>query len=215
MTESTPDPEILSQVTSASLSDALAGRYSHRFHILDLISPVPDRVLFGPAATMQFMPRREDLRDPDEHDFAPVLHAAVGDDAEGRVLVVASGGCPDAAVAGGKKLSRLRGLGMAGILTDARLRDFDEVDELGIAAFCGGETTLADQTQAMPFEADVPVALESVTIIPGDWIYADAAGAVVIPFDDLDQILAAAVQRERSDADEVERIAGEYARNRR
>ena len=199
-------------MTSASLSDAMADRFTHRFHILDLISPVPDRVLFGPAATMQFMPRREDLRDPDVHDFAPVLNDAVGDDGEGAVLVVSSGGCPDAAVAGGKKISRLRGLGMAGILTDARLRDFDEVDELGIAAWCGGETTLADRREAMPFSAGVPVSLESVTVIPGDWIYADAAGAVVIPAAARDEIIAAAVQRELEDAAEVQRIAEEYSR---
>ena len=212
MTPSRPDPEHVAAVTSASLSDAMADRFTHRFHILDLISPVPDRVLFGPAATMQFMPRREDLRDPDVHDFAPVLNDAVGGDGEGAVLVVSSGGCPDAAVAGGKKISRLRGLGMAGILTDARLRDFDEVDELGIAAWCGGETTLADRREAMPFSAGVPVSLESVTVIPGDWIYADAAGAVVIPAAARDEIIAAAVQREREDAAEVQRIAEEYSR---
>ncbi len=212
MTPSRPDPKHVAAVTSASLSDAMADRFAHRFHILDLISPVPDRVLFGPAATMQFMPRREDLRDPDVHDFAPVLADAVRDDGEGAVLVVSSGGCPDAAVAGGKKISRLKGLGMAGILTDARLRDFDEVDELGIAAWCGGETTLADRREAMPFSAGVPVSLESVTVIPGDWIYADAGGAVVIPAAARDEIIAAAVEREREDAAEVQRIAEEYSR---
>lgn len=212
MTSSRPDPERVAAVTSASLSDALADRYRHRFHLLDLISPVPDRVLFGPAVTMQFAPRRDDLRDPSVHEFAPVLHAAVGDDAEGAVLVASSGGCPDAAVAGGKKLSRLRALGMSGILTDGRLRDFDEVDGLGIAAWCGGETTLADRTLAMPFSAGGPVFLESVTIVPGDWIYADAAGAVVIPAGARDEILDAAAERERADAAEVRKIAGEYGR---
>lgn len=211
MTPTRPDPEQVAAVTSASLSDAMADRFAHRFHILDLISPVPDRALSGPAATMQFMPRREDLRDPDVHEFAPVLHDAVGDEGEGAVLVVSSGGCPEAAVAGGKKLSRLRGLGVAGILTDARLRDFDEVDEMGIAAWCGGETTLADHREAMPFSAGMPVALESVTVVPGDWIYADAAGAVVVPAAVRDEVIAAAVERERADAAEVQRIAEEYA----
>lgn len=210
MTSSPPDPERVAAVTSASLSDALADRFAHRFHILDLISPVPDRVLFGPAATVQFMPRREDLRDPAEHEFSPMLHAAVGEHAEGAVLVISSGGCPDAAVAGGKKLSRLSRLGMAGILTDARLRDFDEVDGLGIAAWCGGETTIADRREAMPFTAGAAVSLEAVTVIPGDWIYADAAGAVVIPAEARDGILDAAAERERADAAEVERIAKEY-----
>ena len=210
MTYAPPDPGLVAAVSSASLSDAMADRVAHRFHILDLISPVPDRVLFGPAATMQLIPRRDDLRDPAAHDFAPVLHAAAGDDPTGRVLVVSSGGCPDAAVAGGKKLSRLRGLGMAGILTDARLRDFGEVDALGIGAWCGGETTLADRREAMPYAAGTTLALEAVAVVPGDWIYADAAGAVVIPATLRDEVLTAAAERERADAAESERIAEEY-----
>ncbi len=122
------------------------------------------------------------------------------------MLAVSSWGHPDAPIAGGKKLSRLRNLGLAGLVADARLRDFEEVEELGIAAWCRGETVRQGGEVIMPFAANVPVALGGVTVFPGDWIYADAAGAVVIPADDLRDILEEAVRIEERDAAEVARM---------
>jgi len=58
----------------------------------------------------------------------------------------------------------------------------------------------------MPFAANVPVGLCGVTVFPGDWIYADASGAVVIPADDLREILEQAARIEEKDAAEVQRL---------
>ena len=43
-------------LTAAAICDALARRYDHRAHILDLITPTPGDVLFGQAATIRFFP---------------------------------------------------------------------------------------------------------------------------------------------------------------
>jgi regulator of RNase E activity RraA len=58
----------------------------------------------------------------------------------------------------------------------------------------------------MPFAANVPVGLCGVTVFPGDWIYADASGAVVIPPGDVRAILEDAARIEERDAAEVERL---------
>ena len=42
----------LSEVKSASLTDTVGRLYDHRAHILDLVSPTPGPVLFGPAVTI-------------------------------------------------------------------------------------------------------------------------------------------------------------------
>jgi regulator of RNase E activity RraA len=52
----------------------------------------------------------------------------------------------------------------------------------------------------------VPVAVGGVTVLPGDWIYADRAGAVVIPAGDLREILEEAARIEERDAAEVARM---------
>ena len=200
-------------MSCSAICDAMMRRHAHRAHVVDLVSPAPERWLLGPAVTMQFLPLRADLLDPAVHDFGAMLDAAVaGRDPRGCVLAVSSWGHPDQPVAGGKKLSRLANLGLAGLVADARLRDFDEVLDLGLAAWCRGETVRQGGEAIMPWAANVPVAIGGVTVVPGDWIYADRAGAVVIPADDLRGILAEAARIEERDTREVERMRDEDAR---
>ena len=200
-------------VSCSAICDAMMRRHGHRAHVIDLVSPAPERWLLGPAVTMQFLPLRADLLDPVVHDFGALLDAAVaGRDPRGCVLAVSSWGHPDRPVAGGKKLSRLANLGLAGLVADTRLRDFDEVVALGLAAWCRGETVRQGGEAIMPWAANVPVAIGGVTVLPGDWIYADRSGAVVIPPDDLREILEEAARIEERDAREVQRMRQEDAR---
>lgn len=179
----------------ADVVDVMGQRYRHRAHVLDLVSPSPDRVLFGPAVTISFLPYRQDLMDDRRHTLGPLFYEAIADtDPSGKVLVMASNGHGDVSLGGGTKLSRVRNHAMAGVLADGRLRDFDELDELGVAVWCAGETTKAGGALVRPYQANVPVVLSGVTIVPGDHVLADRSGAVVIPAADVDEVLAAARQ---------------------
>lgn len=200
---------IAERVSCSAICDAMMRRHAHRAHIADLVSPVPERWVLAEAVTMAFMPLRADLVDTAVHDFGPLASEAAGDEPAGKLLVASAGGYPGQPVAGGKKLSRLRNLGMAGILTDARLRDFDEVAGLGIAAWAAGETVRQGGEAIMPFAANVPVAVGGVSVFPGDVVYADRAGAVVIPAADLSGILEEAARIEERDAATVERMRAE------
>jgi regulator of RNase E activity RraA len=198
---------IAERVSCSAICDAMMRRHGHAAHVVDLVSPAPERWMLGPAVTMQFMPLRDDLADPAVHDFSAMLDRAIaGRDPEGCVLAVASWGHPDQPVAGGKKLSRLANLGLAGLVADARLRDWDEVVALGLGAWCRGETIRQGGEAIMPWDAGVPVAVGGVTVLPGDWIYADRSGAVVIPPADLREILEEAASIEERDAAEVARM---------
>lgn len=199
--------EIAARVSCSAICDAMMRRHGHHAHVVDLVSPAPERWLLGPAVTMQFLPLRADLLDTARHDFSAMLDLAVaGRDPSGAVLVVSSWGRPDQPVAGGKKLSRLANLGLAGLVADARLRDFAEVVDLGLGAWCRGETVRQGGDAIMPFAADVPVVVGGVTVLPGDQVYADDSGAVVIPAGDLREILEEAARIEERDAVEVLRM---------
>lgn len=194
------------RVSTSAICDAMMRLHAHRAHIVGLVSPAPERAILARAVTMRFMPLRADLFAPERHDFLPLVLEAVGDAPQGTVLAVGSGGHPDQPVAGGKKLSRLANLGMAGIVTDARLRDFDEVIDLGIAAWAGGESVRQGGEVIMPWEANVPVEIAGVTVVPGDVIRADRSGAVVIPGSDLRAVLEEAVAIEQLDEQIVARL---------
>jgi regulator of RNase E activity RraA len=165
--------------------------HGHRAHILALTSPDPARPLFGPAATIAYLPYRDDLPETGMA-FGELFHRAVGQHPRGRVLVLSSGGYPEASHGGGTKLFRGETSGIAGVLADGRLRDFDQLREYRFATWCRGEATRWGGDTVMPYAAGVAVEIGGVTVTPGDWVFADATGAVVIPADSVDRVLAEA-----------------------
>ena len=183
-------------LTAASICDALAKRHNHRAHILDLITPTPGEVLFGQAATIRFFPNRRDHHSGEDR-FDQLVQAAAG---TGHVLVLGCGGYEDQALAGGKKVARIEAAGFTGMLTDGRLRDLEEIAGFELVAYCGGETPRVAGDEVTPLAANVPVEVGGVGVLPGDWVYADGAGAVVIPAGDLDAVLAEAHEIEARDA---------------
>ncbi len=201
-----PD-DVLDRVACASLVDAMGRLHNHRAHILSLVSPAPRR-LFGPVATIAYLPYRDDLPQSGL-GFGSLFHQALGASSAGTVLVLSSGGYPDASHGGGTKLSRLQHGGVAGVLADGRLRDFDQLGGYTFATWCRGEATRWGGDTVMPFAANVAVEIGGVCVIPGDYVYADTTGAVVIPRTSLQRVIEEALSVEAEDARSLQEIAAE------
>ena len=60
-----------------------------------------------------------------------------------------------------------------------------------------------------PFQANVPVVLQGVGVMPGQYVFADASGAVVIPDGQIDEVVAEARRVEAEDAASRDQIARE------
>lgn len=189
-------------VGCAPLVDAMGRTHRHRAHLPALRSPTPEQALFGPAVTVQFLPTRDDLPGA-EAGFGAVFADAVRGAPPGAVLVLGSGGYPDVSHAGGVKLSRVPRHGLAGVLADGLLRDFAELAGSGISAWCRGEAVRWGGDSVMPWAAGVALEVAGVTVVPGDLLYVDAAGGVVIPARSVETVLA-----------EAERVVGDDARDR-
>ena len=113
---------------------------------------------------------------------------------------MASNGHTATSLGGGTKLSRLTRLGLGGVLTDGRLRDFDELADEPYTAWCAGEAVAWGGADVTPVQANVPVVIEGVGVFPGQYVFCDTAGAVFIPETDIDNVLEAAHQIRRDDA---------------
>lgn len=200
---------LVTRVRSASLVDAMGRLYPHRCHAFDLVTPTPGRTVFGPVVTMSFVPYRADVGQDAAPSFAALFYRAIAGAPAGAVLVMASGGSPDVSLGGGTKLSRAANRSLAGVLADARLRDFDELGRYGFATYCRGETPRAGGGTVMPLAANVPVVFGDVTVLPGDYAYADRGGAVFIPGPDVRRVVQAAVDIEAEDRRMVEEIRDE------
>jgi regulator of RNase E activity RraA len=188
--------------------DAMGRKYQQRAHILDLVTATPGRKLFGPALTLSFLPYREDLYDP-KQNFGSLFYRAIEGSIGRKVLVMATNGYSDISVGGATKFSRLQNHSMAGILTDGRIRDFDQLREFDFAAYCRGEAVRWGGDTIMPFLVNVPVSVGGVTVVPGDYVYADGSGAAVVPAAALRSVLEEAIGIEEADARSIERIRGE------
>ncbi len=192
-------------VGCAPLVDAMGRLHTHRSHLPALRSPAPDRVLCGPAVTVQYLPTRDDLPGADR-GFGAVFDVALEDAPEGAVLVLGSGGYPDVSHAGGVKLTRVARRRMAGVLADGQLRDFAELAGLGFATWCRGEAVRWGGDSVMPWAADVAVEVAGVTVAPGDLVYVDATGGVVVPAASAEDVLAEAETIVADDLRDQERL---------
>ena len=199
----------------ADLVDAMGRLHRHRCHILDLVSPTPGRILFGPAVTISYFPSCSAALDPAHHTFANLFYEAVGDDPAGKVVVLASNGYTDTSMGGGTKLLRLDENKCAGVLTDGRLRDFDELARYDCVAYCSGEATRWGGDAVTPFQANVPVVLKGVGVMPGSYVFADSSGAVVVPAPQIEDVLEEARKVEAEDAASRTAIGRERAPSRR
>ncbi|MDP8930177.1 MAG: RraA family protein [Actinomycetota bacterium] len=209
MTEAADLTSLVGHVRSASLVDAMGRLYPHRCHVLDLVSPTPERTLFGPALTIGFVPYRVDLDLAGPYQFAALFYQAIEEAPADAVLVLAAGGHPHVSLGGGTKLSRVENEGLAGVLADGRLRDFDQLRRYRFVTYCRGETPFAGGGTVMPLVADVPVVFDRVTVLPGDYAYADRGGAVIIPGSDVRRVVETAAEIEAEDRQMVEQIRHE------
>jgi 4-hydroxy-4-methyl-2-oxoglutarate aldolase len=204
-----PLQDLLDQVTAADLVDSMGRLHRHRCHLLDLVTPTPERRLFGPAVTISYFPSCSAALDPDQFNFGKLFLDAVGEDPEGKVLVLASNGHPQTSLGGGTKLSRAHNMALAGVLADGRIRDFDELARYDFSLYCRGEATRWGGDVVTPFQANVPVVIDGVGINPGDYVYADSSGAVSVPASQIEQVLEGALAVTREDAGYVEEIKQE------
>lgn len=201
--------ELAGQVRTADIVDSLGRLHRHRAHVLDLVSPTPGRVLFGQAVTISYFPTCDLALDPETHNFAHLFYEAIGEDGTGKVLVLASNGYTQTSLGGGTKMSRAHNHGLAGVLSDGRLRDFSELAGYDMAVYCSGEATRWGGDTVTPFQANVPVVLSGVGVLPGAYVFADSSGAVVIPEVQIREVLEGAVAVQAEDATAMGAIKSE------
>lgn len=107
--------------------------------------------------------------------------------------MLASNGHREVSIGGGTKLSLLARYGLAGVLTDARLRDFAQLQFYPFAAYCSAEAVRWGGDVITPYQANVPIVVAGVGVHPGQYVFVDDSGAVVIPEPDIDAVLDGAV----------------------
>jgi 4-hydroxy-4-methyl-2-oxoglutarate aldolase len=187
-----------------TVSDALerTGRFGT---ITGLARVTTETRIVGVALPMELGPAGAGT--PMHHLGARAVEAA-----DSQSVIVVAGGSRECGGWGGL-LSRAAQLaGVRGVVVDGLARDVDEADELGFPVFARGVTPLTARTRQVEVSCGEPVIVEGVTVAPGDLVVADGSGVVVVPADAVDEVLDAADEIARQEAQMVARLqAGEPA----
>jgi regulator of RNase E activity RraA len=174
----------LAHIGSATATSELRRLGIRNATIVGPVSMTPGIAVVGPALTLQFMPKREDLYpdaeyvEPEQQLHRHVLyHTRPGD-----IVVVDARGDMSSGVFGEMMMTYFRGRGGLGVVIDGAIRDSLEIKRLGLGLWLRGVTpNFHTQTNIFPFAVNVPIACGGVTVMPGDIIVADDDGAVVVP----------------------------------
>lgn len=205
-----PDPDLvagLAKIGSATASGELSKLGVRSAHITGPVAHTPGVAAAGPALTLQFMPKREDLYDVDEYaDPEKQLHRHVLYHTQpGDFVVVDARGSMTSGVFGEMMLTYFAGRGGAGVVIDGCIRDSGHAKKLGVGLWLRGVTpNFHSQTDIFPTAVNVPVACGGTTVVPGDIIVADDDGAVVVPIALAPRLLQTA--GEHADWEEFSRI---------
>jgi len=171
--------EARSRLYSGVISDVLDSLGNMHHAMAPNVRPLDESlVLFGRARTGLYMPvyHVEPGINPYEHEIALVDDLKPDD-----VAVLA---CPPGNRIGpwGELLSTAaRARGAAGAVTDGLARDVKLIREMRFPVFCGGIGPLDSKGRGRIMAIDVPIECAGVPVAPGDLIFGDADGVVVIP----------------------------------
>jgi len=174
------NPAQLHALSSAVLSDVMDSLGLVRRALKPFVRPIDDAlVMVGRARTGLYMPAYS-LR---EGENPYEVEIALVDDLQAQdVVVLACNGPTERIAPWGELLSTAaQARGATGCLTDGLVRDVKQIRAMGFAVFHGGIGPLDTKGRARMVDRDVPVECAGVAIGPGDIVFGDVDGVVVIP----------------------------------
>jgi 4-hydroxy-4-methyl-2-oxoglutarate aldolase len=186
----------------ARLGTATVHEAAGRAPVVDvpLIQIVPGSRAAGPARTVRC-----------GQDDNLMVHAAVAEAQPGEVLVLTMPEPAPVALVGELLATQAKGRGVAAMLVDAAVRDVEELRELGLPIWARHVRVRGADKRA-PGTIGEPVEVAGATIRQGDVVVLDTDGAVVVERERVEEVLAAALEREERERDKRAQLeAGELS----
>lgn len=174
------NPEQLKPLSAAILSDIVDSLGLKRRAMRPFVRPLDDaQVMVGRARTGLYMPAYA-LRDG-ENPYE--IEIALVDDLQPQeVVVLACNGPTERIAPWGELLTTAAQVrGAAGCVTDGLVRDVRQIRAMHFPVFHGGIGPLDTKGRARMVDRDVRVECGGVSIDPGDLVFGDVDGVVVIP----------------------------------
>ena len=181
---------IKEKLYSGIISDVLDGMGYRNQALAGGISPLTDdTVIFGPAftsisTTVASMPENP-----------LVAQCKVVDQlGEDEIYVLVTRGDYNCAVFGELFATAVNARKGAGVLLDGYARDVKALKEMKFPLFYKGRDVRTSKGRCEINECQIPVILDGVTIRPGDYIFGDIDGVIVIPKEVAEEVIRQAAE---------------------
>jgi regulator of RNase E activity RraA len=176
--------------------------YFHQF-LPPEIKPIDSRmVIFGKAMTVL---EADFFAEQSAISANPFLNKPFGimfealDDLKEDEVYICTGSSLKYALWGGLMSTRAMKLKSAGAVLHGFSRDTNEVLKLGFPMFSMGTYAQDQGPRGKVIDYRIPIAIENVKINPGDIIYGDRDGVVVVPQEIMDEVFEKAMVKARGE----------------
>jgi regulator of RNase E activity RraA len=199
--------DVLSKVTTATLTTLLIKKGLRNVWLRGSmpLKPGQGRIV-GRAFTLRFVPAREDLATPASWSSPTSTRAAIEDMPAGCIAVVDAMGVTNAGIFGDILCQRMKQRQVAALVTDGVIRDVAGVLETELPIWCSGIAAPPSVTGLTFVAWQDPIACGGVAVFPNDVIVIDDDGAVLIPADLVDEMVATAPEQENLESWIMEQV---------
>ena len=189
---------------AAVLSDVLDGA-GYRDRVLDarITHSTGPEVLVGRAATML---AGEEV----EVEGTPYARQVEAIDAltDGEVVVATTHNSSRAAFWGELFSTAALARGARGLIVDGLVRDRRKMDEMGFPVFATGSRPVDSMGRLTVYAYGVPIRCGGVAVRPGDLVFAEPDGVVVVPAEIEEGVVSAALEKVGKEDRVREELAG-------
>ena len=126
----------------------------------------------------------------------------------GDVLIAAAGGSARSAVWGQLLSTAAAGAGCVGTIVHGNVRDVPQTTKMGFGVFALGTSPYDSMSRQKVIAMDVPVEIAGVSFHPGDLVFADVNGVVVVPREVEQQTIERALAKVTKENEIVQAIQG-------
>jgi regulator of RNase E activity RraA len=134
-----------------------------------------------------------------------LVHKAIDMAEPGDVIVVDAGGDLTNAIIGELMLAHTEKRGVAGFVIDGAVRDSAAIRAGTLPVYAAGVTHRGPYKDG-PGEINHPIAIDGMVVSPGDLMLGDEDGMLCVPYDDVNSVLAATLDKQRVEDQQMAEI---------
>jgi len=183
--------EDLRRFSTPAVSDAM-NRFKVHGGCLGIKSVVPGKKIVGPALTVRKLPAHQINPKKDGGDYLEIAR-------KGDVIVIENQGRLDCTVFGDILAMACKQAEVQGTVIDGCCRDIEKIRETGYPVFSKGIYVQTGKDLTQYDALNVPIAISNVLVEPGDIIFGDDSGVLVIPREIVEKVLEAVKEVEEAE----------------